>query len=352
MAGKTGEHVVITPFEPRSLSDDELAEYHAFASTMKAEASPEDPPAPAEVFAQRQRWAPSDLDQWGWFARNRDSILVGVARARSHPSGQNANVLHLQVSVLPAWRRQGIGRRCIGLAVELADAYDKTLLMGWTDERVPAGTAFCQALGAEPGFHEHVHRLILADLDRDLLRDWIESGTSRAGDNYRLIGFDGRCPDELIEAVIDVLDVMADAPRDNLRQGHRRTTVAELREWEQLSSDTGTQAWWLFAQEKATGHLAGLTMVWWNPAQAKTVNQGETGVTAKHRGRGLGKWLKAAMLERILFERPDVKDVHTGNADSNAPMLDINHRLGFKPYIAHTKWQVDVERAKHRLTAR
>lgn len=350
--GEDGEDVVVAAFDPLTLGDQELAEYHAFANTMQAESNPEDPPVPLEVFGQSVRWAPSDVDRWGWFVRSPDSSLVAVATARSHPSGENAEVMYVQVSVLSPWRRRGIGWRCLRLATELAETEGKARLMGWTGERVPAGAAFCEAVGAESGLAEHLNRLVLAELDRDLLRQWVESGTSRAGDAYRLVGYDGRCPDDLIDAVVEVLDVMADAPRGDLRMGHRQTTVAEMREWEELSEKTGTQGWWLFAQEKATGRLVGLTAVWWNPFQPQTVGQGDTGVLAEHRGRGLGKWLKAAMLERILRERPDVVDVRTGNADSNVPMLDINHRLGFKPYIAHTGWQLELDRAKERLQTR
>lgn len=352
MGDNAGENVAITAFDRRALSDEELAGYHAFSMTMRAESNPEDPPVPLDLFARSERWAPSDLDRWGWFARSADSALVAVCTAESHPSGENADVLHVQVSVLAPWRRHGIGWRCLRLAAELAEAEGKARLMGYTGERVPAGAAFCRAVSAEPGIDEHVNRLVLADLDRNLLRQWIDSGVTRGADSYRLVGYDDRIPDDVVEAVVEVLDVMADAPRGDLRIGHRRTTVAELREWEQLSEQNGTQGWWLFAQEKATGRLAGLTTVWWNPFQPQTVDQGDTGVLAEHRGRGLGKWLKATMLERILRERPEVADVRTGNADSNVPMLDINHRLGFKPYIAMTGWQLELDRAQERLAAR
>ena len=72
----------------------------------------------------------------------------------------------------------------------------------------------------------------------------------------------------------------------------------------------------------------------------------------KFRGHGLGKWLKAAMLLKVLAERPDVTLVRTGNADMNVPMLKINHALGFKPYIAHTVWQLDTAAVGAKLVNR
>jgi len=71
-----------------------------------------------------------------------------------------------------------------------------------------------------------------------------------------------------------------------------------------------------------------------------------TGVFPQYRNQGLGRWLKAAMLERVLRERPEVKFVRTGNADSNAAMLKINNQLGFKPYIASALWQVELSKVQ------
>jgi len=69
-----------------------------------------------------------------------------------------------------------------------------------------------------------------------------------------------------------------------------------------------------------------------------------TGVFPEYRNKGLGRWLKAAMLEKVLKERPEVKYVRTGNADVNAAMLKINTELGFQPYMADALWQVEIDR--------
>ena len=66
------------------------------------------------------------------------------------------------------------------------------------------------------------------------------------------------------------------------------------------------------------------------PERKNMIEQLLTGVKQEHRGRGLGKWLKAVMLLRIKDEFSNVNTITTGNATSNAPMLSINNRLGFK----------------------
>ena len=52
---------------------------------------------------------------------------------------------------------------------------------------------------------------------------------------------------------------------------------------------------------------------------------------------------------RSRTERPQILRIRTGNADSNGAMLAINHRLGFKLYIAETVWQLGVDRVERFL---
>ena len=52
---------------------------------------------------------------------------------------------------------------------------------------------------------------------------------------------------------------------------------------------------------------------------------------------------KAALLEAVLSKHPEVKRVQTGNATTNAPMLKINHQLGFRPRMTRKDWQVDLK---------
>jgi GNAT superfamily N-acetyltransferase len=244
--------------------------------------------------------------------------------------------------VRPAHRRKGIGRELLALLVEVAEREGKSLLIGDTTDRVAAGAELCRRAGATPGMETHTNRLLLSALDPSLLHHWVEEGPKRAP-GYELVGYDSPCSEELAGAVAQALDVMNDAPRGELRLDDMHFTVEQLRDWERSDEATGNEHWWLLARELDSHQLAGLTDVYWNPAHAETVFQGNTGVLAAHRGKALGKWMKAVMLERILAERPAANDVRTSNADSNEAMLGINRLLGFEPYIARTAWQADLD---------
>jgi GNAT superfamily N-acetyltransferase len=112
------------------------------------------------------------------------------------------------------------------------------------------------------------------------------------------------------------------------------------------------ERWTLFAREKATGKIAGYTEVYWNPERPENLSQADTAVFEEYQGRGLGRWLKAAMIDKVLRERPQVKRIRTGNADSNAAMLKINTEMGFKPYKSWKNWQIELDKVWEYLRAR
>src|SRR5580765_6447838 len=114
----------------------------------------------------------------------------------------------------------------------------------------------------------------------------------------------------------------------------------------------GTERWTLYVRETATGKLAGFTDVAWTPSNPQVLQQMNTGVFPEYRNLGLGRWLKAALLERVMRNRPQVKFVRTGNADTNAAMLKINVELGFTPYSSQTVWQADLQKIEAYVESR
>ena len=142
------------------------------------------------------------------------------------------------------------------------------------------------------------------------------------------------------------------SPRDGLNLEDQHFTPERLRGIEQSMEIQGTQRWTMYVRERESGSLVGYSEMDFDPEQPHLIFQDATGVQPEFRGRGLGRWLKAAMLERLLHEKPEVKHVRTGNADSNGAMLKINTALGFKPHSAHVQWQVETEKVLELLRSK
>jgi GNAT superfamily N-acetyltransferase len=107
-----------------------------------------------------------------------------------------------------------------------------------------------------------------------------------------------------------------------------------------------------YLTREADGTISGITDIAYSPFQPDRVSQRFTGVRVEARGRGLGKWLKASMLEYIRRTYPEAEWVTTGNANSNDPMLGINHKLGFRRYRGNTTYQISRDSLAARLSAR
>lgn len=337
--------VEILPFDFADATDREYEALNRHMNRAKAETLPDDPPTPLEETVAQMKNVPPfvGIDAWaGWNADKTEMVAAGVASFLRME--ENQHLAQIDFSVDPEYRRRGLGRELLRQAVQAAQAENRRLLITDTNERVPAGEAFMRRLGAERGLEMHTNQLALADLDRALLDQWQSEGAQRAA-GFMLGFWDGAYPDDQLDAIAKLTDVMNTAPRENLDMEDMHFTPDQIRQQEKTMAATGTQHWTVYAAETATGRFAGFTEVTWNPNRPEIVSQGGTGVFPEFRGLGLGRWLKAAMLARILEARPGAKFVRTGNADSNAAMLGINHALGFTPYLSRCVWQLEVGKA-------
>lgn len=337
--------IVFEPFDLRTAGDADYEALWRLDGAMRAERLPDDPPNPLETFVSSGRNVPPMYVVRGMVARDTsDGAIVGSAFLDYEPEGDNLHLSHLDLDVLASHRRRGIGRRLLRFAAETArDVGHRTILM-FTTGLVPAGAAFAQAIGAEPGLVERHSQLALAELDRALLREWQTRAAQRAAD-YELLFIEHPIPAELQAPMAELMNVMNTAPRGELDVEDHTMSAEKLRAHDASLVAAGREAWTVAARRRSTGELAGYTMLVLNPREPTIVRQGATGVQPAHRNLGLGRWIKAAMLERLLCERPEARFVRTDNAEQNAPMLAINVALGFRHYMDVTIWQAAVSRA-------
>ena len=102
----------------------------------------------------------------------------------------------------------------------------------------------------------------------------------------------------------------------------------------------------------ADGEAAGTTEVFVNRHRPAASWQWSTVVLPAHRGRRIGRWMKASMWQRLRATEPEVAWLQTGNAASNAHMLAINDEMGFKPTHLMGCWQADLDTLEAGLSRR
>jgi mycothiol synthase len=325
-----------------------LSELYEACSVLHKEAAPSDPRRPLHDGLAALRQLPASGDCPMLVARDQAGAVVGVASCRWQERAGWQHVLAVHVAVLPSSRRQGLGTLLLARSAEIARRQDRRLVTGRTSANVPAGAEFCRRFGAELALAGEENRLDLRAVDRGLLQRWLTDGPVRAP-GYRLELVAGRTPTERADQVADLLNVMNTAPRENLDVGDIQVTVELLREREDMAAAAGNRHWAFYAVEETAARYVGVADVTMYPAMPDRVVIGNTAVAPAHRGKGLAKWLKAAIIQHTLEELPTVRLVVTWNARSNDAILAINRQLGFRAVSATATWQIPTSRLQARL---
>lgn len=340
--------IVVAPFEPARMSDARLAELTGLENAVAAERFPGDaarPPSYYRAFYAEQA-AAAEFGFSNWWALRNDH-LVGRAVTMVRRTGDNAHGAHVGLMVAPGARRRGIGRRLLSEALGAMRAEGRTHVTGTVIGPEPTtelpGSRFALQVGATPGLVERYYRLLLDHLDRDTLQRWQQEGARRSPEVELVWRVEPFRDEEVPEVARLMRATVNDAPRDALDEEDWEITPDSVRELDRVSFSLGPGRIALLARDRARDRLVGYTVLEGDPVNAHVLWQWDTGVEPAARGRGLARWLKAEMLARVLRELPECHEVRASNADSNAAILSINHRLGFRPWVAECTWQMPVD---------
>jgi GNAT superfamily N-acetyltransferase len=333
--------LVPAPVDANSASADFWRRYHAFRRDRHLETRPDDPLLPDDVEESKLRQA-HNFEIVYRYEIARDGEMVswfGCSTAKPGAPGYESNrhVLNAGVEVRRERRRQGIGRAWLPLLVELMDRHGCTVLSLNADEE--SGHAFLKWLGAEAKLAEAESRLQLADVDWPMVDRWIAEAATRSPETG-LEQYDGPIPEAMRgEYAVQLSSLLNTIPFEQLDHGEIVITPAQMAEWYERMAAVQATLHTMVTRER-DGSLSGMTSTSWCAHTPVVVHQQFTGVRPDARGRGLGKWIKAAMLRRVHNRYPEARWISTYNASSNDPMLAINYALGFRRHRVGAEYQI------------
>ena len=163
---------------------------------------------------------------------------------------------------------------------------------------------------------------------REQFAAWAAPGPKN--EQYRLVRWEGHCPDELAEAFPIAMAAMEDAPLEDLVHEHPALDPDRIRRHDDHVLEYGVRRH-VTAAVTADGAIGGFTMFAAYPQEPGALDIWDTGVPADHRGHGLGLRLKADATLWMLREYPDADWTHTFNSHVNEHMLAVNWKLGYQP---------------------
>ncbi|MFH1686890.1 MAG: hypothetical protein ABIE70_05140 [bacterium] len=164
--------------------------------------------------------------------------------------------------------------------------------------------------------------------NRDQMEQYLGEA-SRTNDDLEMKFF-VNLPDELFDDYIALLsEAMADIPEEEDSGMPKRVDVESVRRHNQWrrANDIDLHQAILFDHDN---RMAGLTEVTVGARAPKLADQMMTAVARQYRGRGLAKWLKAAMFLELEKTRPKIEQTITWMRAINEPIQHINAWMGFE----------------------
>lgn len=307
---------------------------HGLSLILMREELPDDPPMPFEEWLADLQSSPSYRQTTCWLAWDGNGEdLIGSSSFTRKYLDENRHIGLVNVAIRPEERGRRLAAPLLLPAVEAAEFDGRSLCEGYVFDGGP-GVGFANAVGSKTTILEYHNRLVLAELDVSMLGEWVERVQERASEYSLLLREGSWLPDERARAA-ELRMVMNTAPRPD-SQEDEKTTPEMIAEWDAIAEAQGYVPWNYVARHDPTGEWVGLTRMWPSIFRKEFAYQDDTAVRVEHRNRGLGRWLKAAMLLKLKNERPATRWVDTENATTNEAMLNINRALGFKEVLV---WQ-------------
>jgi GNAT superfamily N-acetyltransferase len=299
---------------------------------------PDSPPFAVETFTSKWTTGFALCPQQAWLATGEAGEPVG-AYLLGLPDKENTERATCVLIVAPGRRRAGFGSGLLAHCAQQARLARRRWLAGHARDG-SAGAEFAAAAGARGGITE-VQRTLTIDAGLPARLARLRAGAEPHAAGYSLLSWSGPVPDEHLDQVARIHNVMADAPRDD---GVEPLVwdADRIRQVEQQAAEHKLLRRSVAARHDGTGEIAAITEIVTEEGTPGWAFQMITAVLPPHRGHRLGLLVKVAMLESLPGWEVPVQRIETGNAGANEHMIAINEQLGFKVTATYRSWELDL----------
>lgn len=240
----------------------------------------------------------------------------------------NLDLAWFGISVSPHLRRRSYGTAMLRHLQDEARAAGRTKAGAYSWDGSP-GADFAAAHGYPKRFQSINRRQHLDEVSLDKVRSLYDDAAAAAAD-YGLVLVEGRTPPEMLDSMVEMVAAINDAPLDDLEIEDEVYSADRIAAYETAQLNAGLRLHRYLARHRATGELAGNTVVAVEEERDHVAHQQDTSVVASHRGHRLGLLLKTAMLLHLADKEPQVRTIDTFNAESNDHMIAVNEDLGYR----------------------
>jgi GNAT superfamily N-acetyltransferase len=246
----------------------------------------------------------------------------------------NTDKAAFMLSVDVPERRRGIGRALADRVEQNAKDDGRSLLLAqamlpFGDRDDHAYRRFAEACGYELSNCE-VGRHLALPVPDEQIQEWIDEAAPHH-EGYTIETFVGAVPEDLVESLCLLLGQLAvDAPTGAVDFEEEAMTAQRYAEMVATTSAMGRARYETVALTPDRQVVAQSTLAV-SLEESTKVYQWGTFVHREHRGHKLGLATKAVNLRAVQGARSDLTLVITQNAETNAYMVAINERMGFRP---------------------
>ena len=342
--------ITVEVFEAKSITPTALREVHALMTAAEAEARPHDRPMPFEVLSAMVDALPDYMEVTLFLARDKPGTAVGYAYLNRSRGGPDGRVVDLQMFADPGHRQRGTAAAVLEEVCRHSEESGHEVLRVTTIAGIGWGEDLCRSLAGHRALERRTWRLPLPDVDRDEVRLLCAQAAERAR-GYSVEEFSGALPNEIIDDAVELLEFLTEELHGDITPEEPRITVDKLRQLENAWSAMGQRRRWMFVRHDSSGALAGVVDGMWHPATPAVIVQDNTVVRPEFRGRNLALWMKASMIDKLLDEWTDAREIRTTSTFPNPAMDSVDERLGFLPYVRYTVWHVELKAVRDWLTS-